>query len=172
MTATAAARRGRAGVQARPGAAHQTLHVSGPADPDRVLTLNFDAFVDALKNVSEPLSGEIDGLAAGADLLLGIMDGALDFGSATPGAPPRATLAERLLALTDGAFEHAHRILEQDGYDTCYLNDAAHEAAATRMRKTLKLLDYREDPRVFEQLADQLRALAGVEDRTAAGELL
>ena len=160
---------------ARPNAptnARTTVRVSGPFHPARVLTVDFDRLVEALGEVQEPIAREMEGLAAGSDLLLGILHGDLSFGAASPGAPPGADLAGRILALTDTALDFAPRILEQDAYNTLYFGDDNHRASSERLRQTLKLLDYRDDPDVYRDLATRLLAHAPVEDPAAARGLL
>lgn len=155
-----------------PAAARTTARVSGPAHPARVLTVDFDRFVEALGEVREPVASEMDRLAAGSDILLGIMHGYMHFGAGSPGLPPEADLADRILALTDTALENAHRILEQDAYHVEYQEDEADPGSSERMRQTLKLLDYRDDPDVYRDLATRLLAHAPAEDPAAARGLL
>lgn len=164
----------------RPGRARavrtEILTVHGPRDPDRVLTVDFDAFVDALAATPDPRVEDMPALSAGADLLLSIMDGDLRFEKAAPAAEPAAPtgadLADRILGLTDDAFEYAHRILEQDAYNTYHYENEEHQKMCESMEATLKLLDHSDDDALFEDTCRQLLQMTNAQDAAAARELL
>lgn len=151
----------------------QTITVLGPKDPDRVLAIDFEKFLDGLLRTPEPRAKDLDELSAGADLLLGLADGRTYNCTYNPRAPnPELPLAERILALTDEALDTAHRILEQDAYHTLYFDTEDERVAAERMEHTLKLLDYRDDKDTFEEVCRLLLSRAAAEDPSAATELL
>lgn len=95
-----------------------TRHVvEGGEDAARVLVVDFDRITDRLSAVPYPEEEDVASLRAGQDLLRGLMDGSkedMDFGRATPGLPPGASFADRVLALTDEAFFAANDILGWD----------------------------------------------------------
>ena len=150
----------------------EVLAVHGPPDPDRVLTTNFDKFVDTLAASPDPRVEDVSRLSAGSDLILGIIDGDLRFGNAAPTVPQDSDLADRILALTDDAFGYAHRILEQDAYNTAYYENEEHQRMCENMETTLTLLDYTEGDTIFRRTCGQLILLEGAEDPAAAKELL
>lgn len=170
------ATRSRPRKKKRPGMAQpvrtETFAVHGTPEPDRVLTVDFSRFVDALAATPDPRTADVAGLSAGSDLLLGIMEGDLVFEKAAPAASAGADLADRILALTDDAFEYAHRILEQDAYNIAYHENEDHKRLCEMMQATLTLLDYTDDAAVFRSACSQLLAREGAEDAAAARELL
>lgn len=145
------------------------IPVSGGEDPDRVLTLRFDRFVEAAIALPEPDGDdELRTLGRGADLLLGLMDGGADFGTAAPGEP--GDFASSVLALTDDAFDEAHRILAQDPYHHEHFGGAG--AEDDRVGFLLRLLDHLADDGAFCRIRDGLLGAEPAEDASVAGELL
>jgi hypothetical protein len=145
------------------------IAVSGGDDPDRVLTLRFDLFVESAIALPEPEGDdELRKLGRGADLLLGLMDGGADFGTAAPGEP--GDFASSVLALTDDAFDQAHRILAQDPYHHEHFGGAG--AEDDRVGFLLRLLDHLADDGIFRRIRDGLLGAEPAEDAAVAGELL
>ncbi len=162
MEAKTRVRDTRAGANAPPRAIR--IPVSGAADPDRVLTLRFDRFVEEVLGAPEPHDlGELDRLGAGADFLLDLTGGGMDFGAA-PGEP--GDLADYVLALTDDALEEAHRIL---GYEAYEPPGHDHPDPHGRWLGTLlRLTDHLGDEATFRAICDALIRAEPVEDPSVA----
>ena len=155
------------------GGIRQTITVLGPSDPDRVLAIDFEKFLDGLLCTPEPREEDLDELSAGADLLLGLEDGRTYSATYSPRAPdPKLPLAERILALTDETLDTAHRILQQDSYHALYFDTEEERSAAERMEHTLKLLDYRDDEDTFHEVCRRLLSRNAAENPSASQELL
>lgn len=95
------------------------LDVAGPdkADASRVMRVRFDEFVKSLVSLGDPDEEDLRAFLAGADLVLALAHESDDFGRAAPGAGPEADFAERVLALTDEAFDIAAELLNDEGCD-------------------------------------------------------
>lgn len=90
-----------------------TLH--NPEQPTRILTVDFDAFVEGLVSLGDPEHKRLDSLMAGVDLIRAMSMESDDFGTAAPGAGAGANFAERVRALTDEALEAAGDLIEEAG---------------------------------------------------------
>ena len=152
----------------------ERVAVSGVIGPgsqaDRVLTLGFDRFVGELLAVPEPRDiGEIERLGDGADLLLDLTSGGIDpdVPAGTPG-----DLASCVLALSDAAFDQAHRILAHEAYEP---PDHYHpDPHGRRLNSLLRLTDHVRDADTFSGIRDALLKAEASEDASVAssGELL
>lgn len=93
--------------------------VTGPdkANASRVMRVRFDEFVKSLVSLGDPDEEDLRTFLAGADLVLALAHESDDFGRAAPGAGPDASFAERLLALTDEAFDVAAELLNDEADD-------------------------------------------------------
>lgn len=137
---------------------------------DRVLTFRFDRFVEELLEVPQPRDhGEIERLGDGADLLLDLTDGGIDLDvpAGTPG-----DLASTILALSDAAFDQAHRILAHEAYEP---PDHYHpDPHGRRLNSLLRLTDHVRDADTFAGIRDALLKTEASEDASVAssGELL
>jgi hypothetical protein len=137
--------------------------LEGGPDAERSLVIRFDGFIGSLIKVPDPQEGKMARLLPGMDLLRALMEHSDSFGTAAPGTGSGATLARQVLALTDGAFDAAHEILEAAdpwGY---------YEEAPT---PGLSALLSRLDPGLFEAVVRELEAVPAAEDRGMGGEFL
>lgn len=139
------------------------IPVSGEENPDRVLTLRFDRFVDEMLATPEPRSrDDLERLGEGADFLLDLTGG---------GMPD--DLAGAILALSDDAFDQAHRILAHEAYyeppDHYYA-----DPEGRRLGPLLRLTDHLRDEATFAGIRDGLLNAEPAEDPSVAlaGELL
>lgn len=152
----------------------ERVAVSGVIGPgsqaDRVLTFRFDRFVEGLLAVPEPRDhGEIRRLGDGADFLIDLTNGEVDLGApaGTPG-----DLASCVLALSDAAFDQAHRILAHEAYEP---PDHYHpDPEGRRLNSLLRLVDHVRDADTFRGIRDALLKAESAEDASVAssGELL
>jgi len=113
---------------------------------------------------------ELEKLGAGADLLLDLTGGGMNLSEATSGMP--GDLASTILALTDDAFDQAHRILAHEAYDP---PDHYHpDPRGRRLGSLLRLTDHLRDEATFAGIRDTLLAAEPAEDPSVAlsGELL
>lgn len=88
------------------------LHLEGSEDAGRALTVDFTGFVQALKSIDDPDPAAESFYEPGLALLGALIEENEDFATAAPGVAADAPLAEKVLALTDEAFEKAHTVLE------------------------------------------------------------
>lgn len=153
----------------------ERVAVSGVIGPgsqaDRVLVFGFDRFVEEVLAVPEPDNhGEIRRLGDGADFLIDLTNGEIDLGApaGTPG-----DLASCVLALSDAAFDQAHRILAHEAYDVP--PDHYHpDPEGRRLNSLLRLVDHVRDADTFAGIRDALLKAQGAEDASvpSSGELL
>jgi len=153
----------------RPASTPDRISVCGPDKPDRVLTISFEGFMDGLLALPEPSGEDLARLRSGADLLLGLMNGAEDFGAATQatGATDAPDFACAVLGLTGEAFDQARRILD-DPYYRQFEEDPLQDRAA----QALRLLDHLYDSEAFDGVRRTLLAARSAEDPSVAGDLL
>ena len=168
-----------------PRPASKTDHITlcGPEDPDRVLTIRFDSLMDGLLALPEPSGDDLARLRSGADLLLGLMNGAEDFGAATQvtqatqatdatqatGATDAPDFASVVLGLTDEAFDQARRILDEGDP---YYRQLEEDPLKARAAQALRMLDHLYDSEAFESVRGTLLAAESAEDPSAARDLL
>lgn len=87
---------------------------------ERRLSIRFDSFIETLSSLPDPDEKQVEEKLPGADLLAALAGQTDSFGAAVADVGEDAPLAERILALTDEAFDAAVDILA-----------AAHEAEGT-----------------------------------------
>lgn len=110
------------------------LDVAGPdkADIARVMRVRFDEFVKSLVSLGDPDEEDLRAFLAGADLVLALAHESDDFGRAAPRAGSEADFAERLMALTDEAFDVAAELLNDEIHDDAPERNLTGRAAARR----------------------------------------
>lgn len=96
---------------AHAGAADK-LHLEGSEDAGRALTVDFSDMMEQLKSMPDPDPRAEDYYESGLDFLNALVAEKEDFGAAAPGVGAGAPLAEKVLGLTDEAFQRAHTLLE------------------------------------------------------------
>lgn len=146
------------------------IPVSGEDNPDRVLTLRFDRFAEELLAAPEPRGhDELERLGAGADLLLDLTGGGMDFSHVPAGHP--GDFANAVLTLSDDAFEQAHRILAHEAYEPP--NHYHPDPHGRRLGTLLRLLDHLHDDATYDGIRDRLLEAEPAEDPSIAlaGEL-
>lgn len=148
------------GADPRPGL-RVTTRIHGPHDPERILTVDLDELALRVLGAHQPVPADLDRLAAGADLVLEMVNGDSGFGSAAPGTGPADDFADRILALTDEAFEAAQDLILPE-----------YEDQSPELTTQLRILDHRDDPDLWSSLARLFLALEPTEDPQAARELL
>lgn len=130
---------------------------------ERVLTVSFDSLIEELTALADPDERKLEQKAPGADLLAALAGQTDSFGAASPGVPDAAPLAERILALTDEAFDAAVEILNAaDLYDD----------RRTLEDPELKTLFLRLDGALFNSIAGHVSSLEAAADRRVAQEFV
>jgi len=87
------------------------VRVAGPEDAGRSLTLDLGGLIGQISSMPDPDPEVDDYTRAGVQLLSALQDGCLDFGLASPGTSPDDSAAERIMNITDEAFEAAGEFL-------------------------------------------------------------
>lgn len=143
--------------------------IQDPAEPARVMRIDFESFVERLVALGDPSHDDLDALVAGADLVMCLETETDDFGAAAPGVDPGASFAERVAALTDEAFEAATRLIGDEEWTA---GEASKRDLTAKEALQHAVCEYAFDPDIHQAVAAALLSCPPATDPAIASEFV